>query len=162
MVATAAICLFASRLDAEDRTLLAPVGLLTAYIAADDFFLIHEVIARDLFGLSEVVVIGGIGLATLAIARRFRHAVLGPAHGALHLAIGLLALSVVFDFYVPGSWEEGVLEDGLKFAGYATWSAYWISRAHAGLSSEPAGSGRPGRGDRVGEARPRHGAGDAR
>ena len=137
MVATAAVCALVSLHISKNAMLLRLIAALTALIAADDFFELHERVLPSL-GIPEYVVLAVYGLLAGLIGALFNAELRGLQHAGLHLAVGLLSLSVVFD--VVDVYHHLILEDGFKFMGLCAWAAYWIERADFALArGHPAG-----------------------
>ena len=151
---TASVCLFsflvALKWGAPRATLvfLLTSGLLTAWLAVDDQFLIHDDLASRYLGLRErhvmavlLVLAAGWFLANLRVIRR-------TEWGLLAVSLGLLAASIATDLAVQtfaddlstiGSgldWSL-LLEDGLKFMGIVGWSAYLVRFSYFTLTDQP-------------------------
>jgi hypothetical protein len=133
LFAAGAICVFSSFHVAHRFGLLFWVGLFSMVIAADDFFMVHEVLAPRV-GVPELAVFGIYGLSALAILVRFRRLLSGKGHMALYLATLLLAGSVLLDLALEYSDAQVIAEDSLKFVGLMLWSAYWLRRAHLAMA----------------------------
>lgn len=128
-VATLGVCAMAARVLPEWRGLFASVAFLSALLALDDQFLLHERILPDSTGLPEPVFVAVypiIGLLIL-VALWLRT---GWA-GVLRLcpAMVFLGSSVATDFLPQDARASFVVEDLLKLAGYGAWSALWLSLA---------------------------------
>lgn len=130
--ATAAVCLFAAALarDPEAARFLAASGLFSGLLLVDDFFMVHEWIVPRLLHVSEKSMYGVYAVLGLAWLWRFRRRILTGRPGLLALALGLFALSILFDFLEPAhppgiapGWRY-MIEEGPKLVGIATWAAY--------------------------------------
>jgi hypothetical protein len=114
---------------------------LGAILAADDLFMVHE--SHHLAPAhGERVVVGGLGVATLAYLVLFRREILGGTGGGLLLvALMLFSVSVGIDLAVPEAPMDSlywVAEDGSKFMGIAAWAAFQFTAAlDAGRAQTP-------------------------
>lgn len=129
--ATAAVCLFAAVLYAglqQKRACLFSLhgGVLSIFLALDDAYLLHEIVAPKL-GIPQIVFMSLIGAAALSYlglhARRLKES------GAWILAISLIcfAISVGIDqiFHsVHPLWI--IAEDGPKFIGIVAWFLFHL------------------------------------
>lgn len=111
-------------------------GLLSAYLAFDDLFQFHELLAPKYFGVSERSVFKILIFATFVILIVFRNMLLRHDSLLLALALTFLGSSVVVDT-VPERWLRSAswferwiifLEDGLKWLGIFYWVAFSIIR----------------------------------
>jgi hypothetical protein len=114
---------------------LAGAALLSAYLGLDDLFVFHEDLALRVFGIDEKVVIGSIGLATLAVLVSCRRLIFTRTQWALlALALAWLSVSVALDTVLEqqmfryGDWMY-FWEDGAKWLGLVAWAAYWVGTA---------------------------------
>lgn len=132
---TSAIALFAALvLHARPapvflRNYMLFAGLLTGWLVLDDTYLLHESILPGL-GLSQTAIQGLYGvLAVIYLA--LNRASIRSGEWPLLLGAGLLlAASVGFDEIVEArSFIAVVLEDALKFYGYALWSGFHVATA---------------------------------
>jgi hypothetical protein len=149
LVASAAVCLFASRLlwPARWGRWLLGAGLLTALLALDDYLSIHE-LADDVLapvigddagrvvknGL-EAAVLGLYALAFVILVWRFRATVFSTEWLLLAIALAFMLLSLGLDFG-PHTWlsatvgvsiaAQDVAEDTLKLLGIAFYATYFI------------------------------------
>jgi len=143
--AAASICGFAAIIlrDVKPRAtfwFLLSSSLLSAYLLLDDFFQFHEALAPRYLGLSEKFVIAALGVAVSAYLIAFRRIILRTHFGALLLALGFLATSVVIDVILePWLWRLGhwtfFFEDGAKWLGIAFWCSYYVHTTHQLLVS---------------------------
>jgi hypothetical protein len=153
LVATTAICLFASRLLAAQQgkariaRFLLLSGLLTVLLAIDDHMAIHEFADDALAALSgyqaegvvkdalEAGVLGLYAVLVTGLLWRFRATVAGSEWILLALAALLLLVSLGLDF-APHAWlaeqtgitieAQGVVEDSLKLVGLSFYAAYFV------------------------------------
>lgn len=115
-------------------------ALLSTYLLFDDFFQFHEDLASRYLGLNEQVVYAALGIAVSAYLIAFRRIILRTNFGALLLALGFLASSVVIDAILePWLWRLGhweyFFEDGAKWLGIASWCSYYVHTSHQFLVS---------------------------
>ena len=128
LVVTGTSCLLAAHAGLLDRGLLRAIGLFSLFLALDDLLMLHEVVLPRI-GISETMVFLIYGVVALVIGWRYRDELRLDEPSGLHLAIALLASSVVADKLLEMNEVEVLAEDGLKFVGLLTWSAYWIGEA---------------------------------
>lgn len=104
-------------------------GLLSAYLALDDLFQIHEHLAPEYLGVPERGVYAVLGLATAAYLWRYRRLLRVGEGRLLWLALAGLAASVAVDALLErwlwrlGDWLY-LLEDGTKWLGICCWAAF--------------------------------------
>jgi hypothetical protein len=104
--------------------LLAIAGVITAAMALDDLFLLHDDVYPAV-GLSEKLVYPVYFLAIAAYTVRFRRR-LGPAVLLIAAAAAMWAVSAGVDLTVGGTGASFVVEDGLKAAGVALWAVMLV------------------------------------
>jgi hypothetical protein len=114
----------------HQRFCLSSAGL-SAYLALDDLFQIHESLAPDYLGVPEGAVYGLLGLSVMAYLVSFRSLLLNRRGLILLVSLALLAASVVVDSVLePWLWRLGhwtyLVEDGLKWMGIAAWCAFCV------------------------------------
>lgn len=105
------------------------MALLSAYLALDDLFQLHEALAPQVLGVPQLAVLASIGgAATFVLVRNpaLWRAVAAPW---LFAALLLLAASVLVDTVLERSfWRLGeaiyFAEDGLKWLGIGCWAAF--------------------------------------
>jgi hypothetical protein len=133
MLATAAVLAFASSLARDHRMIFICVSALSAILAFDDLFLLHEVVGPYILGIHELVFLSAYALAGIwMMSWIIRN--MGPgAAGGLLVAGGCLAMSILVDQTVPYSSTSVVIEDLLKLAGYGGWCGFWVVIAHAAV-----------------------------
>jgi hypothetical protein len=126
--ATACVLVASVAPRSRHSAMLACAGMLSAMLALDDLFMIHERVA-PWFGVPENLVMGGYAVAGAAYLYGFRDLHRRLDWPLLLAALGLLGFSVGFDvvsgYSVPGL----VIEEGTKFAGVVAWSAYHLLAA---------------------------------
>ncbi len=129
------------------RRWLAHAAILTAILLFDDVFQFHEEIGEDYLGLSEkVIVLGYVGLAIIILFANFSE-IINTEYLILGLALFLFGMSVFLDgahldrFGDIGRFFNDQLEtfaeDGLKFAGIATWMVYFARYGYQKLIGVP-------------------------
>jgi len=121
----------------RSRRLLLFGSILTGILLVDDTFLFHEVIAPEYLHIAEEIVFAGyLGIGIAFVVLNWRE-ILSTEFLLLILALAMFGLSIVLDeipvldLQVRYFWEqlELLLEDGLKFAGIATWLLYFARYA---------------------------------
>lgn len=115
---------------------------LTAYLAADDMFLLHEAVLPSLLHIPESAVIGTIGVATVTCVLLFRHRLASHRPALFALAVLLLSSSVAFDVInslrnVRTSSLFLLAEDGCKWLGICGWCAYAFSTLAQAIRDMP-------------------------
>lgn len=142
--ASLAICLFAlvmlhrqqGGLSASKRFLMHGT-VLTAVLALDDIFLLHEEVAPNYLHLDELVIFGVYVIVGVGFLLLNWREILASEYALLILALALFATSIALDA-IPKEvlppryfWEqlELFLEDASKFAGIATWLLYFARYA---------------------------------
>ena len=129
LTATAACALMAALLGAPHRRALLAAGMLSAVLAVDDLFLLHEIAPR----LIEAGIFAVYGALALVIALLLRRERAGMPLTGLKVAVAFLGVSVVADvFKVYGPFAYW-LEDFSKLSGFGAWAAFWIGLAAKGL-----------------------------
>ena len=127
------------RRDDERRStaLFAAAGI-TAYLALDDLFQIHEVVFPDMIGISQLAVIAAYALALAAYVAFFRRFVRESDWPLLALAVAFFAASVALDTLGDAvGWKNHLLEDGAKLFGIVAWSAYFVRIGVATIAGVP-------------------------
>lgn len=136
-VAAAALCFLAAAIlwrSSRDAALfLLLAGILSGFLGFDDYFMFHEYLAAEHLGLSEEVVVGILGIYTLAVGVAFRRVIARTNFVVLFVALALLATSVIVDALQYqltwiGEWYI-FLEEGPKWLGIATWFSYFAYAA---------------------------------
>jgi hypothetical protein len=117
------------------RRWLLQASILTAILLFDDVFQFHEEIADEYLGLSETLVVVSYGVVGLILLVINLGEILSSEYLILGLALILFALSAFVDGADLGDFGafgrlftdqlETFVEDGLKFAGVATWLVYF-------------------------------------
>ena len=116
-------------------------ALMSAYLAADDLFRLHDSVAWSL-GLQEENVLMSMGFLVLAYFIKFRREILESNFLILLLALGFLTASVTVDHFQDGAVLSNLgewrifLEDGFKWLGIVFWCCYYTVTSHQILSSK--------------------------
>ena len=132
----ASVCFFASMLliqrKADRRKILFVVsaGLFTGLLLFDDLFLAHEVIYPKVLRVDEKYVFAAYVIFAAIYLSFFRNLIVRNGYSLMLLSLILFAISIFVDI-LHG--EAGVLqriaEDGAKFIGIATWTAFHFRAA---------------------------------
>jgi hypothetical protein len=140
--ASLAICMFMyvvlSRFKTEfssPRQFFLQIGIVTAVLLFDKVFIFHGEVAPKYLHIDKLIVLSLYLLMMIFLLVSNRVEILSSEYLLFFLAIGMLGTSIVLDvlpleaLHVPISWQQlrYFLEDGLKFAGIATWLTY-VSR----------------------------------
>jgi hypothetical protein len=139
LVVAAAICLFAratGRLRDDEAVVLGLAGILSALLALDDLFLLHERFLRESLGLSELFVFAVYGAIGAAILWRLGPEVIGRRFAGLWLAACFLALMTLADKVEKTLGTPAWLyltEETAKFCGFILWAAFWIAYSRVAL-----------------------------
>ncbi|WP_250442535.1 hypothetical protein [Actinotalea sp. C106] len=143
---TASIALFAAAAGVGAatrrlRAMLAATGLLTAALALDDLFLLHEAVL-PMIGVPELVTYGAYGVAAVVIALTFWREALACRPGLLLVAGLFLGGSVALDLLDPSGIDPYLWEDGAKLVGLVAWFVLHVdvSRHAVRCGAEPCGS----------------------
>ena len=147
---SAAICLFSacvlySRSNKKElATFVLCSGLFTTLLVLDDFFLLHEEVFPDYLGIPQRVVYISYFIISLLYIIKFNKFIISGNIIMILLSFFYFGLSIVFDFFQGRQWYDSVyhlqfnfiadgflvhhlLEDGFKFLGIVSWSAYFIN-----------------------------------
>jgi len=106
--------------DVAGFRLLGVAGVITAAMALDDLFLLHDAVYPAV-GISDKVVYAIYFIAIGAYAVSFRRR-LGPSLLLVAAALAMWLVSAGVDATVGGAGSSFVLEDGVKAAGVALWA----------------------------------------
>jgi hypothetical protein len=137
----AASCLFAGFIlrraaESESSRFMFAAGGLTAWLAIDDFFLLHERIGPSYLGIPEDGVYLMLMIATAAYLWRWRESIRGNGILMLHLGLTFFVLSMFADKVLserlPAYFgiQTPVVEDGLKLLGIASWCSFHCRAAY--------------------------------
>lgn len=111
-------------------------GAFSAYLAADDLFLVHERLAPTYLLLPEKAIHLALGLALGWYLVRFRDSLLRPDAMTLIVGFVLLTLSVGIDVLSPqldsalNGWAY-LIEDGSKWLGITCWFGFCLARCRS-------------------------------
>jgi hypothetical protein len=121
-------------------------GLLTAVLAVDDLFAIHEFSEEwgGRFGLGELRLLTLYALLLVALLVVFRGFLARTSFWLVPVAGVFYGVSIFFDFVFH---DRNLVEDGSKLFGVATWALFLVGTAFQELRSAsiPAGSSVAGR-----------------
>ena len=132
----ASICLFSFFNIADRQTnkindytfFLLFFGLTTLVLLLDDLFLFHEVIAPNIFHISEKYIYILYGIIVLFGIVRFRKIIFQTEWIILGLAFIFFVLSIAIDLFT--NWlilpNLTYLEDSFKLLGIASWVGYFV------------------------------------
>ncbi len=139
----AAICLFALPFTTgRRRSALRLAGLISALLAADDFFMFHDWLLTDFLGIPEMVPFMLYGVLVLILLASMGGEVLAPGTALLWLCLAFMSLSVVLDVTGFGGGWKGLAEEMTKLCGFFVWAMFWAGYARSGI----AGTRQPGLG----------------
>ncbi|MHA3978458.1 hypothetical protein ACW9UR_12295 [Halovulum sp. GXIMD14794] len=134
MVATAAICTFASTFrGATLAPLLRIAGIFTCFVAVDDLFMLHERRGMIAGAVPDYIIFPLYIIFGLWLMGRIFHAGRTGHMPTLIFAGALLLGSMVTDMTLPQHRATVMIEDALKFMGYSVWALYWIGLARRAL-----------------------------
>jgi hypothetical protein len=113
--------------SSDVKKMLGATALLSAYLAMDDLFLLHDYVFPESLHVPEGLVMGATLLAAAAFFWRFRDVFLRSSDRlVLLVALLFLCASLAVDAS-PGEFGKGTLEDAFKFVGIATWLTYFAT-----------------------------------
>ena len=138
--ASASICFFAAiairNIEPKDSFwFLVYSGFLSAYLLFDDFFQLHEILAGEHVGISEIFTYMALGMAVLIYLFIFRRNIWRTNFPFLLMAFTFLASSVATDLFQSsfimriGHWEF-FIEEGTKWLGIACWCSYYVQTSY--------------------------------
>lgn len=149
--ASASVSLFAGTIvrrtgRGEAAGFLISSGCLSAYLCGDEFFQIHEDLAKRYLGVEEAYVYAAIVIAVLTYLVRYRHQILGTSYFMLILGIAFLGASLivdaVFEPFMQGLGQGRILiEDGAKLLGIAAWCSYTLRTSYRSITGSLQNSG---------------------
>jgi hypothetical protein len=137
--AGAAVCLFSAAVLARSgsapalRSFLLAAGLLTALLALDDLFRLHESVLPRLLGVPELAVYAAYGALGAGFVLRFRAVAFAAEGRLLAFAVLCLGASVALDVLSPPAIDPYLLEDSSKFVGIVGWFVYFLRQSWLGL-----------------------------
>lgn len=119
------------------KRFLLQFAIITAVLMFDDIFLFHGEIAPKYLHINKMVVIAGYLIMIIVFMASNWTEILSSEYLILMLALGMFATSTFLDalpiktFLAQIFWEQlrFFLEDGIKFAGTATWLTYLVRYA---------------------------------
>lgn len=107
-------------------------GLLSALLATDDLFLLHERVAPAVLGVGEAVVFALEGAAALAVIGVHAGFVFAAQRRLLALAGAAFAAAIGADLWDPSGLDV-LVEDTLKILGIGAWLTFLAVRAAGAL-----------------------------
>lgn len=128
-------------------------GLLTGFLALDDFFMIHEWVIPTYLPLSEDVMFGVYFVIAVLLVVLFRDEFLRSPYPIFAFALACFAVSIVIDLAGPARFQEWgmpirlvwnleyVVEDGLKLLGIIAWLHYFTLVSYQALHPYVSASG---------------------
>ena len=146
---SAAVAGFAAIFGTRKRTRFTAAALLSAILAVDDQYMLHEYVGPKIIGVPEVAFFALYALVGLAIAWSIGRRLLLLRHATLLLAGLGLALSIAIDLLLPMSAYTVLVEELAKLGGLVIWLVYWAVAAARVMSSNETDS-------MAQDARPRH------
>jgi hypothetical protein len=116
-------------------------GILSTILLFDDLFQGHEYFAPQVLHIREHTVYAFYALAIPTYLFVFRRKILSEEGALMGLALLFLGLSMAVDVPNFTSYGSGLLEDGFKFLGIASWAAFYLRTAVSEMSGPnlPAG-----------------------
>ncbi len=147
MCTAATACFFAAtavparRRDAVGRNFLLACGSLTAFIMADDLFLLHERLFPMWLGIPEnvVMVFHAVALATVLVY--YRAQLLRTRLLPLLVAVACFGAAQLADIVLRRS-TPYVLEDAPKLVGYGAWCGYFLDTSFTRVRDAVAATGK--------------------
>ena len=135
LTAAAAICLFALPLSGgRERSALRLGGLLSALLAVDDLFMIHDWLLTEFVGIPETIPFALYGVLTLVLFASMGRQVLAPGAALLWLSLAFMALSLFFDLIEFRVGWDGLAEEMAKLCGFVVWAMFWAGYANAAIA----------------------------
>ncbi len=129
----AAVCFFVGCLlytigeDSRRATFMVAAALFTAWLGADDLFMIHDHVLPE-FGVPELLTYGVYGGLAFLHLLFFWREILQSRVTVFLVAGTMLAMSVGIDAFIHNDHAlRIVMEDGAKLIGIALWGAFHIA-----------------------------------
>jgi hypothetical protein len=152
--AAAVTIMAASLVTGRDRSFLLAIGLLSAWFAIDDQFMLHDSPLLESIPGGKQAYAVAYGTLVLVLAARLGRSIPGRHDSILALAVTLLGMSVLADLISDTLGFHGlgqlIIEDSLKFTGICYWATFAALRARvlvlrhrrlSGIVAEPAWRG---------------------
>ena len=128
--AAAVICLYSYSLSlktTKDASFLLFSGILTLFLMADDFFLLHEVVYRNYLHIPSKIIFLLYLVTAISLFYSFRYVILKTEYMILFIAILMLSLSGIIDAIPQNILPvHHLFEDGTKFSGIVFWFLYFL------------------------------------
>jgi hypothetical protein len=107
---------------------IAMVSVLSALLAIDDLFMLHERVLRHAFGIPELAIFAAYGLLGMAILGCLRAEAVRVPFLPFWLAVALLVGMVAIDQlekFVGTTTKVIFAEETAKLTGFVVWSGFW-------------------------------------
>lgn len=133
--ASAAVCLFTyffikERSSLRQRNMVLGGALLSLFLLADDFLMMHEIFFPKYLGINENVFFVMYPLAIITFMLAFFKEILLSKVLLFFSALGFLGLSIISDKILPQQGAIMIVEDGFKFIGITGWFLYFAHVCH--------------------------------
>jgi|KBSSwiStaDraftv2_1062776.scaffolds.fasta_scaffold14488_5 hypothetical protein len=131
-----ALLLISDRAKRLQLSFLLCSGILSFYLWFDDFFMFHELLARQYFGLPASAVLVALAIASAIYVVAFSGVILATEFLWLVTAAGFMGLSMADDLVADLIWNGSpdwlrVAEDSFKWVAALCWARYQIGTAYA-------------------------------
>lgn len=110
-------------------------GLFTGWLMLDDFFMFHEYVFPESFGIPQEAIMITYVVLMLICFLRFGRLLLSLEYTTLLLACGFFAFSVATDMWMAQSDLQFLVEDGAKLLGIVTWLMFFSRTGYAKIMS---------------------------
>jgi hypothetical protein len=103
-------------------------SIITFILCLDDFFLVHEVLARRYLGIREKLVYLAYAILCAWYLSKFRQVIFGSNWYCFFAAFVFFGLSLFVDLFQsrwPSHWRI-FFEDGFKLMGIVSWTGYLV------------------------------------
>lgn len=133
--ASASVCLFTyffvkDKSSARQRNMVLSGALLSLFLLADDFLMMHEIFFPKYLGLSENVFFVIYPLALISYLIIYLKEILLSKVLLFFSALGFLGFSIISDKILPQQGSIMIVEDGFKFIGITGWFIYFAHVCH--------------------------------
>jgi hypothetical protein len=105
----------------RDR-MLAWGAAVTTLLLIDDLFILHDSVWQWVHPRGQQVALALLGAAVIGFVVAFRHQIAATPAGLVVLAGGFIGASTLIDVVA----NEYLVEDGLKFLGIVSWTAWMV------------------------------------
>jgi hypothetical protein len=118
--------LFSASRARPERNFAIHVGALSAWLAIDDAYLLHEIVLPSV-GIPQLLVLACIGFALIALLALHRSILAQAIWWLLAVSIVLFSISALVDIVFPGVRSTLlVVEDGSKLIGVVAWCLFFV------------------------------------